>query len=775
LDAGGYKFNRGESIMSCRAFILTVLTCILAGRAANADGLIFQLPPDGTWATFTVQTKTGKGAVSDLPDKGKEKAEQKEAARQTGGTETKPERGPDDAKSLQGEWRVVDIERDGKSPPQDPTDMVITFKGDEISGEGVAAAKYKLDPGKSPREIDITYLDGPRKNVTARCIYSVEKDELKLCYPGSNGVRPKELKTKSGDGLLLLVLRRPQSIPAVEIKREWRRPDASPDGNYKLSTVYRAFEATLCLIKLETKNDNQLGSLVDTSSDFAGLKILQSVVSATPPNPAGNARPEGAHIRISFTTPTGDGFFDGDFSFESLEARGSLEMNQQVFPATLSATDLAKLKFTRRELRPPLMYKGLGSAYRGKQPLTEVPKVYEEVFEKYADHPAVFDAAVSMVKDAAKYKISAEQVGGLLAKADKAAASYGRSWRLEFNTEIADAIVAQKAYAAVALEIAARLEKLLLPSDSAETRARVLKAVAVAQGNAGNVAKMEEILDREYRARLPLFKVDSFTGRQAKSDRTVVLELFTGAQCGPCVAADIAFDVLQKTYKPAELVLIQYHLHIPGPDPLTNVDSEARWEYYSKSFPDNIRGVPSTLFNGKSEAGGGGGMEKAEGKYQQFRQIIDPLLETNSGAKLAASAVKQNNKINVAVSVTDLAKPGGNTRLRLLLVEETIRYVGGNKVRFHHQVFRKLVGGPDGFALKDKDNKHTASVDLDELRKSLNDYLDDYNSNKRQFPSSDRPLDLKNLRLIALVQDDVTREILQAAQVEITEAKAGAK
>ena len=53
------------------------------------------------------------------------------------------------------------------------------------------------------------------------------------------------------------------------------------------------------------------------------------------------------------------------------------------------------------------------------------------------------------------------------------------------------------------------------------------------------------------------------------------------------------------------------------------------------------------------------------------------------------------------------------------------------------------------------------------LRKSLNRYLEDYNRNWRPFPNADRPLDLSNLHLIALVQDDVTREILQAADVKI--------
>ena len=56
-----------------------------------------------------------------------------------------------------------------------------------------------------------------------------------------------------------------------------------------------------------------------------------------------------------------------------------------------------------------------------------------------------------------------------------------------------------------------------------------------------------------------------------------LVELFTGAQCPPCVAADIAFDAeAVKSYKAADVVLLQYHLHIPGPDPLTNADSEKR-------------------------------------------------------------------------------------------------------------------------------------------------------------------------------------------------------
>ena len=117
-----------------------------------------------------------------------------------------------------------------------------------------------------------------------------------------------------------------------------------------------------------------------------------------------------------------------------------------------------------------------------------------------------------------------------------------------------------------------------------------------------------------------------------------MMELFTGAQCPPCVAADVAFDALLKTYKPTDLVLVQYHMHIPGSDPMTNPDTIARWDYYRKHFPENIRGVPSSLFNGKPGGGGGGGMTAAEGKFTQYTGVINPLLEKSTDVKLAGKA-----------------------------------------------------------------------------------------------------------------------------------------
>jgi hypothetical protein len=283
---------------------------------------------------------------------------------------------------------------------------------------------------------------------------------------------------------------------------------------------------------------------------------------------------------------------------------------------------------------------------------------------------------------------------------------------------------------------------------------------------------VEVRLDEEYLAKVPPFKPTPFAGRQDKAaNQVAVMELFTGAQCPPCVAADVAFDALVKTYKPTELVLVQYHMHIPGPDPMTNPDTVARWDYYREKFPENIRGVPSSVFNGKPGGGGGGGMPNAEPKYKQYVGLIDPILEKTTPVKVAGKATRAGDRIDIAVEVTDA--DGEELKLRLLLVEEEIRFAGSNGIRFHHHVVRALPGGAAGVALKDKGLRHTATADVGAIRKGLVQYLDDYAANTRPFPQPGRPLDLKDLKVVALVQSDKTGEILQAAQFPV-EGKTGA-
>ena len=125
-----------------------------------------------------------------------------------------------DVKKLQGKWQAVELQVQGKkAPPEQVKKFRIVIKGDEITFNpdgGNRKSKFKVDPSKSPKTMDMTPLDGPRKGKTILGIYSREKGQLKICIPNSPNKsditkRPTEFKTASGDGLYLLTFERAKS------------------------------------------------------------------------------------------------------------------------------------------------------------------------------------------------------------------------------------------------------------------------------------------------------------------------------------------------------------------------------------------------------------------------------------------------------------------------------------------------------------------------------------------------------------------------------------
>jgi hypothetical protein len=410
------------------------------------------------------------------------------------------------------------------------------------------------------------------------------------------------------------------------------------------------------------------------------------------------------------------------------------------------------------------------------------PGLLREVVEKHPDSRPALDAALTLLGASGQLKMAPEEAERLVKLAQKHATPYGPAFTAVTFTSVANALSSQKGLEGAALLAIEPSAKELAAGDSLALQFEVLSAYKFALEKAGKaaeakaleprIAKLDATLDAEYVKAVPPFKPKEYPGRNDTSaSQVVVMELFTGAQCPPCVAADVAFDALIKSYKPTELVLIQYHMHIPGPDPLTNADTVARWDYYREEFPDDVRGTPSTLFNGKPLAGGGGGMSNAESKYTQYTGIINPMLEKSSAVKVSGKGRRTGDKTEIAVEVT--GGDGNDMKLRLLVVEESVKYVGGNQLRFHHHVVRAMPGGPEGVAIKDKTFKHTATVDFVEVRQELAKYLDDYAANTRPFPRPDRPMDMKSVKVIALVQNDKTKEIAQAIQIEVEGKPAG--
>ena len=132
------------------------------------------------------------------------------------------------------------------------------------------------------------------------------------------------------------------------------------------------------------------------------------------------------------------------------------------------------------------------------------------------------------------------------------------------------------------------------------------------------------------------------------------------------------------------------------------------------------------------------------------------------------TATKSGDVVTVNAKVSGV-DANSSRKLRFVLVEDSIRYLGGNGIRFHHHVVRAMPGGADGLELGAPNEVRQASVNLTELRGKLTSYLDEFVVKRGPFPKPNRPLDFKNLKAIAWIQDDEAdnRAVLQAAMVDV--------
>ena len=278
----------------------------------------------------------------------------------------------------------------------------------------------------------------------------------------------------------------------------------------------------------------------------------------------------------------------------------------------------------------------------------------------------------------------------------------------------------------------------------------------------GNLAGLETRLDAEYLKRAPPLAVEPYAGRPDEAaGRVAVAELFTGTSCPPCVAADLAFEALGRAFKRDDLVLLQYHLHVPGPDPLTNGDSESRANYYS------VPGTPVLFVNGKVIAPVGGGRRESENRYNVFRGVVEKELRRNSGLKLELAATRDGDAIAIEANVSDVVQSGEKKlRLRLAIVEEGVRFSGLNGMRLHHAVVRAMPGGADGLPVTEATLKHKTAVSVAELKASIAEGMASVEKQFAfEFPA--KPLELERLGVAAFVQDDATLEVLQSAFVSL--------
>jgi hypothetical protein len=372
-------------------------------------------------------------------------------------------------------------------------------------------------------------------------------------------------------------------------------------------------------------------------------------------------------------------------------------------------------------------------------------------------------AALLLLSQAQEKAAKPEEVRSWAARATRAAAAYGAPWHRAVVLETAEILNEQKGFESVALTYARQAERMLQDGDRPAFHKRVLDALATALTRAGKEAEAKEIRGRVAKLDFSI-KAEPYAGRKGKGDRVALVELFTGVECPACPAADLAFDALGKTFKPAEVVRLEYHIHASGPDALACPDGEARVEYYARS----VEGAPTVLFNGRLAVdSGGGGPEKGPDRYAEYLSALAPLLETTAAASVKDTATRKGDKIDIAVDAAAAATAGDRLRLRLVLVERQVHFPGANKIAEHQQVVRAFPGGVAGEKLTAGKPLHkTVTVDLAQVRKDIQEYLDKV-AKEVPFPRKERPLALEDLSIVAFVQNDATQEVLQAVQFDV--------
>jgi tetratricopeptide (TPR) repeat protein len=270
-----------------------------------------------------------------------------------------------------------------------------------------------------------------------------------------------------------------------------------------------------------------------------------------------------------------------------------------------------------------------------------------------------------------------------------------------------------------------------------------------------------------------------FNNSGSSTGRVVLAELFTGAECNPCQAADAGFDALAKYFPRTDLAILEYHVHIPGPDPMTTPDTWDRYRYYNERS-----GTPTAYFDGGDVIGGGGPRYIARNRFDVYKFDVERQLAIKPAVKLSLNVKSKGDDVLVGLTIEskgDLSR-FKNPVLHIALVEKSVHYVGANSITTHRFVVRDLVNGPLGFPLSlDKElSQETRTIDLKKVESAISNYLDNIRTEPsfplalRDFPGwKARPdkLNRKNLAIVAFVQDMDTKEILQAAYKDIPYGK----
>jgi thiol-disulfide isomerase/thioredoxin len=285
-------------------------------------------------------------------------------------------------------------------------------------------------------------------------------------------------------------------------------------------------------------------------------------------------------------------------------------------------------------------------------------------------------------------------------------------------------------------------------SDAAEkARTLYIKLHGTADGfEAARAAKLKA---------LP-FEPEPFKAPAGWKGKAVLAELFTGSECPPCVGADIAFDALIETFPAKYLAVLVYHLPIPRPDPMMNPATQARQKAYG------VSSTPTVVIDGSHKSLGGGGRGAAEGKFAQYRGVIEPLLSAAPAVSLKVRATLAADTVKV---VYDFNTAVPDAEILLVLVQGVQDHEGSNGVALHKMVVRDL-------RVIDPLAQRTVAFDLAASERAADAYLTEFERTYTRIPGFKwevrrNALPRKGLKVVLFVQEKATGKVLNAVVADV--------
>jgi len=398
--------------------------------------------------------------------------------------------------------------------------------------------------------------------------------------------------------------------------------------------------------------------------------------------------------------------------------------------------------------------------------------------------PDLFNLAFSIFAQAAEKKVAAEEIRSIADRVSKAAATYGPRWEKAMAIRMATVLGEQTGYSDIALAQARRAERMLPENPKPAESREVFQALVTVLEKSGKaeeakkyvsfLQKLDEFEYAEFLKAASAFSTTEYKGRKSGSTRVVVVEQLTSCEVPLCAAIETSLLGLSRTFKPADVLFLSYHVPAGGMDAMSCQDGLERLSLYAEENKIGLE-VPKILINGipgpsvatRDEKKQASTAEASKLWYEQYRVSLEKELEKTSTVKLTLAATKAEKGFSFKATVTDLEKPGEKIALRFVLLEQRIRYSGRNALAFHENVVRALPGGVKGFPLTKKTAEQEVSFDIPKLQASQREFLDEFTKRVQETALASKPADFKNLKLVALVQDNTTGEILQATQIDV--------